>query len=121
MKVKVKNNDYDLHYGNRLYIIYENAMNDMSKEMGKEIDPNSRISQTTLVYATLQATLKYNKVDETLTFDDVNDIIDENGGMAFLVKFSKWFSEKVEAETALIRKETEPKEDKPTNKKKSRT
>lgn len=117
MKVKIKDTDYDLHYGNRLYIIYENAMNDL----GKEIDPNSRIAQTTLVYATLQATLKYNKVDETLTFDDVNDIIDENGGMAFLVKFSKWFSEKVEAETALIRKETEPKEDKPTNKKKSRT
>lgn len=116
MKVEIKGTSYDLHYGNRLYIIYENAMS----ELGQDIDANSRVAQTTLVYATLQATLKYNKVDETLTYDDVNDIIDNNGGMAFLVQFSKWFSEKVEAETALIKKVTEQPDDKPA-KKKSRT
>ena len=114
MKVTIKGHELELHYGNRLYIIYENAMSDL----GQEVDPNSRVAQTTLVYAALQATLRKNKIEETLTADDVNDIIDENGGMQFLIRFSKWFSEKVEAETELVRKLENEDDEKPKKKSK---
>lgn len=113
MTVKIFNHELDLHYSTRIYIIFENIMGSALQE----IDPNSMAAQTALVYATLQSTLKYNKISETLTYDDVIDIIDENGGMAFTAKFNQWFTNCVNAETELIKKATEePKE--PKSKKK---
>lgn len=101
MKVKIKNHTLDLHYAHRIYIIFENIM----KDTVQDIDPNSQTAQLALVYAALQTTLKYHKIDDVvLNYEEVEDIIDENGNMVFMAEFNKWFSECVEAETELIKK-----------------
>lgn len=105
MKVNIKGTQYDLHYSMRIYIIYENVVGTSATTA----DVNSMTSTVSLLYATLVSTLKNAKADTTLTFDDVIDIIDENGGMNFVNEFSQWFAECVDAQMKLVAKDDKPK------------
>lgn len=106
MKVTIKGIEYDLHYSMRIYIIYEN----IAGASATTADVNSITSTVSLLYATLVSTLKNANADTTLTFDDVIDIIDENGGMIFVNNFSQWFAQCVDAQMKLV-----PQDDKPKN------
>lgn len=100
MEVTFKGNPLKLHYCHRIYVIFENLMS----QENEETSPNSQTAQTKLVYATLVATLKRYKMDETITYDEVEDFIDDNGNMFFMAKFNEWFTKQAEAETELVRK-----------------
>lgn len=110
MKVKYKDKEIDLHYCHRIYVIFENLMS----QEDEDLNPNSQTAQTKLVYAALQASLKYHKIDDILTYDDIENFIDDNGNMVFMAKFNEWFTKQAEAETELVRKLT----DLPTEEKK---
>lgn len=108
MKVKYKDKELDLHYCHRIYVIFENLMS----QEDEDISPNSQTAQTKLVYAALQATLKYHKIDEIVSYDELEDFIDENGNMVFMAKFNEWFTQQAEAETELVRKVSVPEQEK---------
>ena len=98
MEVKYKDKTITLHYCHRIYVIFENLMSQ------EEANPDSQTAQTKLVYATLVATLKHLKIDDVITYDDTEELIDENGNMVFMAQFNKWFTECAEAEAELVRK-----------------
>ena len=116
MEVTIKGQTLPLHYSLRIYMIYENIVG----ESLSNIDANSMTSSASLVYATLVSTLKYNKIEDKLTLDEVIDFIDENGGMKFIAEFSKWFTDNVNREASLIAKKDEPEQPKEEPKKKSK-
>lgn len=108
MKVIYKDKEIDLHYCHRIYVIFENLMS----QEDDDISPNSQVAQTKLVYAALQASLKYNKIDDVVTYDELEEFIDNNGNMVFMAKFNDWFTKNAEAETELVRKLSMPQEEK---------
>lgn len=117
MKVNIKDHELDLHYSLRIYMIYEN----IEGTSLESLNANSITSTISLIYATLVSTLKYNKIEEKLTLEDVIEFLDNNGGMKFVNEFSLWFTSEVNKDLALAPKPEEPKSDtKEPNKKKSR-
>ena len=108
MTVKYKDKDLELHYCHRIYVIFENLMS----QEDEDISPNSQTAQTKLVYAALQASLKYHKIDDVVTYDELENFIDDNGNMVFMAKFNEWFTQCAEAETELVRKISAPTEEK---------
>lgn len=99
MEIKYKDTTLSLHYCHRIYVIFENLMSQEENE-----DTSSQTAQTKLVYAALSATLKHLKMEDKLTYDEVEDIIDENGNMVFMAQFNQWFVECAEAEAELVSK-----------------
>lgn len=93
MKIKIKDQTLDLHYSMRIYIIYE-QMTD------KSIDPsdfNKMTNVITLLYATILATLQYNRLPASLDWNDFIDWVDEQGDN-LIVDFSNWFMTEVNAQ-----------------------
>lgn len=104
MKVKFKDYDLELHYSMRIYMLVENLR-------GESInDENSITTAIELIYATIVSTLKYMKIEDKVSLDDVIELIDENGGINFINEFSAWFYDCVNKESALVEMKDEPKD-----------
>ena len=95
MVVKYKGEDLELRYTLRIYLIYENIM-------GKAVETTDYSTMVTLLYATLVATLQYQRKQIDLPYQDFLDWIDENGGLVLISKFGKWFAEQVNIQAELI-------------------
>lgn len=112
MEITFKGHKLELHYSMRMYIIYENIV-------GNSLDTtdNSYTNLITLIYAALKSTLKYNKLDDNISFDDVIEFVDDNDGVVFTAKFTQWLEEQVTRQATAVR-ELDNIEDKQESKKK---
>lgn len=113
MEITFKGHKLELHYSMRIYIIYENIT-------GSSLDSNdnSYTNLMALVYAALKSTLKYNKLDDNISLDDVIDFVDENDGAVFTARFTQWLEEQVNRQALAVRELDKVDEDKPESKKK---
>lgn len=85
MKIKFRGKELDLHYSNRMFIIYENIMG-----KGASFEEQSYTAVITLLYGALIGTLKYNKMETDVTYDEFMNWLDEQPRNT-LSKFSEWF------------------------------
>ncbi len=97
MKVNIKDQELELHYSLRIYIIYENMTD-------KTIEPEDFYKMTnviTLLYATIVASLQYYRQPASLDWNDYMDWIDNQGGEKILLEFSQWFVKESEAQKSM--------------------
>ena len=85
MKIKFRDKELYLHYSNRMFIIYENIMG-----KGATFEEQSYTAAITLLYGALIGTLKYNKMETDVTYDEFMNWLDEQPRNT-LSKFSEWF------------------------------
>ena len=97
MKVKIKGKEFELHYSMRIHILYENVMN---QALGNNDNVGNTTSMVALMYCAIMASMQYYKINETLTYDEFMDWIDQQGPSVF-IDFGKWFSESVETFNAI--------------------
>lgn len=97
MKIQFRNEQLELHYSMRIYIIYENIM---GKGFGLE-EMQSYTSLLSLFYSALVATLQYDKKDSNVTYDEFIDWLDENPTDR-IKEFSEWFVSHLVSQTDKI-------------------
>ena len=86
MKINFREQELELHYSMRIYIIYENIMG-----TGVTFDQlQSYTSILTLFYSAIVASLQYHKRDSNVTYDEFINWIDINP-TELINEFSKWF------------------------------
>lgn len=112
MTVNFRGQDLELHYGMRIYIIYENIM---GKGLGFE-ELQSYTAVISLFYAALVATLQYNKLDSNVTYDEFINWLDEDSALK-IQEFTNWFVSCVNAQADKV-DEKISKENKKTKSKK---
>lgn len=114
MKINFRGQDLELHYGMRIYIIYENIM---GKGLGFD-ELQSYTAVISLFYAALVATLQYNKLDSNVTYDEFINWLDEDSGVR-IQEFTNWFVSCVNAQADKVDEKVN-KDAKPSKKKKSK-
>ena len=85
MTININNQDIELRYSLRIFLIYENITK-------SSLDYNN-ITMSNLIdlfYATIIGTLQHAKKD-FIKYEDYLDWLDENGGEKILADFSTWF------------------------------
>lgn len=90
MKIKIKEQELELHYSLRIYMFYENIM-------GHSIDMQTISSYTSLVvlfYSSILATLQYEHKNLDITYDEYMDWLDSQHNI--LADFASWFIKNVE-------------------------
>ena len=90
MKIKIKEQELELHYSLRIYMFYENIM-------GHSIDMQTISSYTSLVvlfYSAILATLQYEHKNLDITYDEYMDWLDSQHNI--LADFATWFIKNVE-------------------------
>ena len=85
MKITFRDQELDLHYGNMMFIIYENIMG-----KGATFEGQSYTAAITLLYAALIGTLSFNEMETDVTFDEFIKWLDKQP-RNILPKFSEWF------------------------------
>ena len=70
MKIKFRDKELDLHYSNRMFIIYENIMG-----KGVSFEEQSYTAVITLLYGALIGTLKYNNMETFSQFKVFNIVV----------------------------------------------
>ena len=93
MKITFREQELELHYGMRIYIIYENIM---GKALGFE-ELQSYTALVSLFYAAVVATLQYNKLDSNVTYDEFINWLDEDSAVR-IQEFTNWFVSCVNAQ-----------------------
>lgn len=91
MKIKIKEQELELHYSLRIYMFYENIM-------GHSIDMQTISSYTSLVvlfYSAILATLQYEHKNLDITYDEYMDWLDSQQH-TILADFASWFIKNVE-------------------------
>lgn len=91
MKIKIKEQELELHYSLRIYMFYENIM-------GHSIDMQTISSYTSLVvlfYSAILATLQYEHKNLDITYDEYMDWLDSQQH-TILSDFASWFIKNVE-------------------------
>ena len=94
MKIKFRDNEVELHYSMRIYIIYENIM---GKGLGFE-QLQSYTAVISLFYAALVASLQYHKMDSNVTYDEFINWLDEDSAPR-IKEFTEWFMSHVLAQS----------------------
>lgn len=100
MKIKLNEKEYELRYSFRMMMIYEQIA-------GKTLDWQNLTTQDLVIlfYATVIATLQYNKNSTPLKYDDFLNWIDDNGSDMLLVEFANWYAETVTHQAELVNPE----------------
>lgn len=100
MKIKLNEKEYELRYSFRMMMIYEQIA-------GKTLDWQHLTTQDLVIlfYATVIATLQYNKNSTPLKYEDFLNWIDDNGSDMLLVKFANWYAEAVTRQAELVNPE----------------
>lgn len=107
MKVKVNGKDMEMHYSMRSMVIYEEIT---GRSLNLE-DINSLSAIVNLFYANVLASMQYNDMELTLSYNDFWNYLDENNGPELIKEFSEWYMEHLKAQ-ADFNKMKEPKEEK---------
>ena len=103
MKIKIKEQELELHYSLRIYMFYENIM-------GHSIDMQTISSYTSLVvlfYSAILATLQYEHKNLDITYDEYMDWLDSQHNI--LADFASWFIKNVEVSAKVTPIKDEPK------------
>lgn len=100
MKIKLNEKEYELRYSFRMMMIYEQIA-------GKTLDWQHLTTQDLVIlfYATVIATLQYNKNSTPLKYDDFLNWIDDNGSDMLLVEFANWYAAAVTHQAELVNPE----------------
>lgn len=100
MKIKLNEKEYELRYSFRMMMIYEQIA-------GKTLDWQHLTTQDLVIlfYATVIATLQYNKNSTPLKYEDFLNWIDDNGSDMLLVEFANWYAEAVTHQAELVNPE----------------
>lgn len=88
MKINIKNQEIELTYSMRIYILFENITN-------KSLSFKSIESYTSLIvlfYSSIIATIQKQKLNIQLSYDEFMDWLDENNGEQMIKEFSTWFT-----------------------------
>jgi hypothetical protein len=93
MRIKIKEKELELHYSMRIHILYENIMNQTLSNSDKV---GTTTSMIVLMYCAIVASMQYYRMNETLSYDDFLDWVDQQGPSIF-TEFGQWFTESVEA------------------------
>lgn len=95
MIVRYNNEDLELRYSLRIYIIYENIMetSDIKEDY---------TTLLTLLYSTLVATLQYHRKKIDMDYQDFLDWVDDNGGIKLVTDFSTWFSKQAAIQMDMV-------------------
>lgn len=97
MKINIKNQEIELSYSMRIYILFENITN-------KSLSFESMQSYTSLIvlfYSSIIASIQKQKLNITISYDEFMDWIDENNGEKMIKQFSAWFAERLTNNIAL--------------------
>lgn len=94
MKIKIHDEEIELRYSMRSFIIYEEIV---GKSLNLE-DINSLTSITNLFYANVLATLQYYGKPLDFTYNDFWRYIDDNGGVKIITEFSEWYMKQLQAQ-----------------------
>ena len=97
IKLIIDDKEYDLHYSFRIYIIFEAIT-------GHNLD-FEHLSTTNLFilfYSAILATLQYHKIDNSILFEDMLDLVDENGGDFLMSVFATWFIAQMKKQAELM-------------------
>lgn len=116
MKIKFNGEELNLQCTQRMWFIYENVTNETYNPTDTA---HSQTNSTTLIYAAIKAAIQRKNIkeklqlEENIALNDVLEFIDDNGGIVFTAKFSRWLEGEVEKMNEAIRRidEPEPKED----------
>lgn len=85
MKITLNEKELDLHYSYRIHIMFEEVLErpvDFGKMTMSDIEK--------LFFFTIISTLKYNKIDYDLTFEDFRNWVDDNGNDQLLLDYFNW-------------------------------
>jgi hypothetical protein len=101
----------DLHYSFRIYMMYETIT-------GKNLNFNALNSTDLFIifYATVLSTLQYNKIENSLKYDDMMNMVDDCGGEFVLSLFAEWFVGRMKQQAEMMK---EVEDNGETDKKKS--
>ena len=85
MKITYNGNTVDLHWSYRVHFLFENAT-------GYSIDKiKTTNDMNVLFYCVFLATLQYNKIENTLSYFDFMNWVDDNGNDKIFIQFNEWF------------------------------
>ena len=88
MKINIKNQEIELSYSMRIYILFENITN-------KSLSFESMQSYTSLIvlfYSSVLASIQKQKLNITISYDEFMDWLDDSNGEQMIKEFSTWFT-----------------------------
>ena len=88
MKINIKNQEIELTYSMRIYILFENITN---KSLSFD-SINSYTSLIVLLYSSIIATIQKQKLNIQWSYHEFMDWLDENNGEQMIKEFSTWFT-----------------------------
>ena len=88
MKIKIKDQEIELNYSMRIYILFENITN---KSLSFD-SINSYTSLIVLLYSSIIATIQKQKLNIQLSYDEFMDWLDDSNGEQMIKEFSEWFT-----------------------------
>ena len=94
MKIQVNGKDMELHYSMRSFVIYEEIT---GRSLNLE-DINSLSSIVNLFYANVLASMQYNGMELTMTYNDFWNYLDDHNGPMLIKEFSEWYMKHLEAQ-----------------------
>ena len=97
MKINIKNQELELAYTMRTYILFENIQ---GQSLSFE-NLNSYTSLIVLFYSAIVATIQKRKLDISISYDEFIDWLDENNGENMIKEFSNWFTTQLTNNLAL--------------------
>ena len=97
MKINIKNQELELAYSMRTYILFENIQ---GQSLSFE-NLNSYTSLIVLFYSAIVATIQKRKLDISISYDEFIDWLDENNGENMIKEFSNWFTTQLTNNLAL--------------------
>ena len=97
MKINIKNQELELAYTMRTYILFENIQ---GQSLSFE-NLNSYTSLIVLFYSAIVATIQKRKLDITISYDEFIDWLDDNNGENMIKEFSEWFTTQLTNNLAL--------------------
>ena len=99
MKIKIKDHEIELKYTLRSFTIYEQLTGS-----GLNFSDINTIEQiVTLFFANVLGSLQKSRQPLDITYDDLWDYIDDNGGNKVITEFSEWFVKQMEAQNQIAK------------------
>ena len=103
----INGKEMELHYSMRSFVIYEEIT---GKSLNFE-DINSLSSIVNLFYANVLASMQYNNMELTFTYNDFWNYLDDNNGPELIKEFSEWYMKHLEAQADFNKIKNKKKED----------
>jgi len=85
MKITYNGKTVDLHWSYRVHMMFENAT-------GYSIDKIKTANDVNILfYCVFVSTLQYNKIENSLSYFDFMNWVDDNGNDKLFIEFNEWF------------------------------